>query len=43
MQCEKYPHGRGQTIQEIEYASDHYQREEEQLSLRSQDRERAIQ
>jgi len=43
MQCEKYPHGPGQTIQQIEYARAHYQREEEQFSLGSQDRERAIQ
>src|SRR5216684_2976415 len=39
---EKYPYGPGQTIQQIEYARAHYQREEEQFSLRSQNGERAI-
>jgi hypothetical protein len=43
IQCEKHSHCPGQAIQQIEYARAHYEREEEQLSLGSQDRERAIQ
>src|SRR5712692_10350976 len=34
---EKYPYSPGQTIQQIEYARAHYQREEEQFSFGSQD------
>jgi len=43
IQREKHSHRPGQAIEQIEYASAHDEREEEQLSLGSQDRERAIQ
>jgi len=38
IQREKHSHCPGQAIQQIEYARAHYEREEEQLSLGSQDR-----
>src|SRR5260221_9280266 len=43
IQCEKHSHRPGQAIEQIEYARAHDEREEEQLSLGSQDRERTIQ
>src|SRR5260370_36599782 len=35
IKCKKYPYGSGQTVQQIEYARAHYQREEEQFSFGS--------
>jgi hypothetical protein len=43
IQRKKHSHGPGQAIKQVEYARAHNKREEKQLSLGSQDRERAIQ